>query len=735
MQSPYQQISQQLRPLGYSVIPLAPNSKYPTIDRWSEFCERVATDDEHARWMSWRASNVGLCLGAASGVIGLDFDDDVDGLHARIIALVPESPVRKRGAKGFTAFYRFTGERSHGYSVRGTRVLDVLSSGRQTVLPPSLHPSGGQYEWISPLTLADVTPMDLPSIPASAMAEIIRLFKPEPTQQQRINYHQPYSETTDDDIAEALSYIPSDDYDVWIRVGMALRQHLGDGGFNAWDRWSRTSPKYDAHTVQAKWRSFKRTDITISSVFYMAMDRGYVRTTPYRDNTPLVEIEEGGNLRPVRVAPVVRVAPAPLAAVRVSVPDCDPLNPPGLVGRISRWINETAIYPQPVLSLGAAIACAGTAMAHKVQSPTRLRTNFYTLGLAPSGAGKDHARKCVVNLMRYSGLDGLIGGEPASGAGMLTAIREGGGRCLIQWDEFGRVLRSLTHRNAGSHQADILKNMVDLFSSANSVFAGTQYADHEGKMKRKPIDQPCLSIYGTTVPENFFSSITQSDAVDGFLARFLVMESQDYTLKAARPVADINDPPEELLNELRRWKDAPSNYDPKGNIDGVLRICPMVVSYSAEAEQLIEAYSESMRARVIEESRKRSGLSSLYARCAEHAIKLALIAHEGDTIDTGAMQWGIATANWCASYLTDAVTQNVAANDFERASKRIVAVIREGAGEWVAHRTLVRKTQSISLKQRAEIVQNLVDGGLVDVEKVEHEGAGRPTVRYRVPVM
>lgn len=108
--------------------------------------------------------------------------------------------------------------------------------------------------------------------------------------------------------------------------------------------------------------------------------------------------------------------------------------------------------------------------------------------------------------------------------------------------------------------------MVELFSCSSSVYAGIQYADHDGKMKRKPIEQPCLPIYDTTVLERFFASITQSDAVDGFLARFLVMESKDYTLKPEKLAADINDPPEELLAELRRWKEAPSNYDPKGNI-------------------------------------------------------------------------------------------------------------------------------------------------------------------------
>ncbi len=720
--SPFQIAAPDLRSRGYSVIPLAPTQKYPTIERWSEFCSRLPSNEEHGRWLGWVASNVGLCLGSASGVIALDFDDDIDKLHASIIAVIPDSPVKKRGAKGFTAFYRYSGQRSHGYSVRGTRVLDVLSEGRQTVLPPSLHPSGGAYEWITPLTLADIAPGDLPEIPAASMQVIASLFRPEPVKPaQRQSFHDPYRETDLADIAEALRCIPADDYDVWIRMGMALRQHLGDRGMELWDQWSATSSKYDSREIPKRWRSFNRGDITIASLFYTAMDHGYIhpRRVPDRSALPQVEIEEGGNLRPF-VAGRVDSSPDPAAII---------LNPPGLVGKIARWINATSIYPQPMLAVAAAITAAGAAMSHKIQSPTRLRTNFYAMGLAPSGAGKDHARDCVTTLLCRSGLDGLIGGTPASGAGMLTALREGGGKCLVLWDEFGRVLKNLTHKNAGSHQRDILTYLVELFSSAKSMYAGVQYANHDGKMKRTPIEQPCLSVYATTVPERFFQTLTSDDAIDGFLARWMVFESRDYTLKPATPAGDVNDPPEDLLAELRRWKDAPSNYDPRGNIDGVLRISPMVVSYESEAEQLIASYAEAMRRRAAEESENRTGLSAIYARSAEHAIKLALAAHEGDTIGVEAMRWGIAVADHCGAYMAEAVKQNVAESDYERNMNRVLQVIRDAKGQWVENRALLLRTRNLKFRDRNEIIAGLVEMG--EIERDEVESKTKPSYRYR----
>ena len=674
--SPFQLAAPMLRAAGYPVIPLAAGSKRPAIAEWSEFCARLPDDAKHAQWMNWRAGNIGVCLGQAGGIMALDFDDDADGLHGKIAALVPESPVAKRGAKGWTAFYRFTGERSHGYSAGGVRVLDVLSTGKQTVLPPSIHPDGGEYRWLTPLTLADVTPDELPAIPPEAMAAVIRLFRPEPSRPPARFRADAYKETGRQEIVDALAFIPADDYDVWIRVGMAIKQGLGEAGFSLWDGWSGQSAKYVPAEMQRRWRSFHRSDVTIASLFYLAMDHGYVHARVNQPDAPEVTILPGGNLTPGK--PTARREPRADPAG-----GADWLRPTGLVGRIAAWIDATAIYPLPELSVAAAITCAGAAMAHKVRSPTDLRTNFYALGLAASGAGKDHARNCIRSLLNQADLGALDTGEPASSAGLFTSLHDRGGRALILWDEFGRVLKQIGGRNASSHQADILTLLMKLFSGARGPYLGQQYANHDGKMTHKVIEQPCLSVYGTTVPENFFAAITHGDSVDGFLARFLVFESDRYALEAG-PGGDLNDPPELLVAELRRWKDAPSNYDPRGNVDGVLRVCPMTVSYSTDSCAMIKSYAEAMRRRAFEESQARTGMSSIYARCAEHAVKLALAAHEGDDIGAEAMAWGIATADHSARGLIAAVKANVAENETERAGKRILAIVGGGGGEWVS---------------------------------------------------
>src|SRR5688572_33399805 len=77
---------------------------------------------------------------------------------------------------------------------------------------------------------------------------------------------------------------------------------------------------------------------------------------------------------------------------------------PGLVGLIARHILASSVYPLPPLALGAAIALAGAVMANKVKTDTGLHTNFYTLGVADSGGGKDHARRVCRAILARAGL-------------------------------------------------------------------------------------------------------------------------------------------------------------------------------------------------------------------------------------------------------------------------------------------------------------------------------------------
>lgn len=89
-----------------------------------------------------------------------------------------------------------------------------------------------------------------------------------------------------DEIRNALSYIDSHDRDTWIQVGAALKDEMGDDGFNLWDNWSQSADNYNARDAKTAWKSFKPGRVHISTLFYHARRNGYTPAKPYTPPTP-----------------------------------------------------------------------------------------------------------------------------------------------------------------------------------------------------------------------------------------------------------------------------------------------------------------------------------------------------------------------------------------------------------------------------------------------------------------
>ena len=95
---------------------------------------------------------------------------------------MPASPVAKAGAKGFTAFYRAAPgaviPSRHFAAGRKQGICDLLSTGTQTVLPPSPHPAGHAYRWLTADTLLTVPARELPEAPADLAGRLENALAP-----------------------------------------------------------------------------------------------------------------------------------------------------------------------------------------------------------------------------------------------------------------------------------------------------------------------------------------------------------------------------------------------------------------------------------------------------------------------------------------------------------------------------------------------------------------------------
>lgn len=77
------------------------------------------------------------------------------------------------------------------------------------------------------------------------------------------------------ELRSALLHMRSDDYDIWYRMGLALKE-LDDTGRGLWMEWSATSDKFDAKKAAKKWDGFAPRDTGYRAVFAEAQKLGWV---------------------------------------------------------------------------------------------------------------------------------------------------------------------------------------------------------------------------------------------------------------------------------------------------------------------------------------------------------------------------------------------------------------------------------------------------------------------------
>jgi len=178
---PYATIGAKLVERGYAAIPIKPGEKRPepSLGDWTRYADRLPTEQEVDRWSNGAGYGVGVVCGKASGgLVAVDIDTTDKAIQDAIKALLPATQMVKIGSKGECRFYRSSNPpASRSWNIDKTRVLDLLSDGRQTVLPPSVHPgTGTPYRWVGGAALEDVDLEDIPELPADFAEKVTEQF-------------------------------------------------------------------------------------------------------------------------------------------------------------------------------------------------------------------------------------------------------------------------------------------------------------------------------------------------------------------------------------------------------------------------------------------------------------------------------------------------------------------------------------------------------------------------------
>lgn len=653
--------------MGYAVFPCVPGGKEPACEHG---CLDATTDTDQieAWWTDRPDCNVGI---ATDGLLVIDIDGRTNPwlstLGERIDDLMG-CPAAWTPRGGQHLYFRGGGFRCTTSAIADK--VDTRADGGYVVAPPSNRAEGGGYRWFPDRELERFLPE-----PPAWLVELLQNRKSKTTERKDEPSTQPalFEGGRNSTLASMAGRMR--------RFGFDLRAI--DAALQA-TNCDRCAPPLDPQEVSKIAASIAK----------------------YEPNQAAVWDVTGGAI--LATEPTPEPFPEEL------------LEPGGLLSGVMRHNLAGAFREQPILALAGALALMSVLTGRKVQDEYGTRTNLFLLSVAASGSGKERARQVNKELLYYAGGERHVGPERAASATGVVSALVVEPALLLQFDEFGRYLRAATSRTAGAHLTEVTTTLMRLFTSANGLFLGDAYADSK---RNVAVDQPHAVLYGTTVPNNLYETLSVESLSDGFMSRLLIFESEDeapeYKQRPSVP------PSAALIDDVRAWVDE----KPGGGNLGGQHPAPRVVKSNGDATEIM---TELLDRCLDRERDKTDPYRSVWTRCTEKARKLALIhacSRRAPEIDADAASWGAALSEHLTHKLASVGRQWVSESPHQANCQRVVRWLLERGGR-ATKSELARSMRHLKKHDREAVLEDLVEVHGLTIDR--EGGVGRPTEVIRV---
>ena len=284
---------------GYDVIPIAEGEKIPRIIGWNKV---EVTTKILLRWQK-DSTKTGIGIRCKNfPAVDLDIHDEeiVLKLIAWCFKNIGTAPIRigraPRCLLVFRADETFTKIKSTEYEdfLGQKHEIEILAKGQQFVAFARHKDTGNEYTWKGK-SLLDIAPEELPVLTEDKAHELLAYFdgivpkewreKRQATKKREGIENDPLEaikapvDLTRDQITQALEQIEAGDYDLWVKVGMALYHQFAGSpdGYELWDEWSQAAANYDSDAVEIRWETFQHeldeNPITFRSILQIIKER------------------------------------------------------------------------------------------------------------------------------------------------------------------------------------------------------------------------------------------------------------------------------------------------------------------------------------------------------------------------------------------------------------------------------------------------------------------------------
>jgi len=719
--------------LGYRVFPLVPGLKRPhgalvlngVLD---------ATSDERKirRWFTRNPTpNIGL---ACDGLFVIDCDPGNSWPGSERLKTEAACPVQStpRGGLHFV-FRRPKGKAWINSQSRVAHKIDTRTDGGYIVIEPSHtidcpdeNTVEGDYVFESPLLPVD----GLPYPPDWLIAELDAKFAPKPISSPPQPGPSLSSET--DIVQRAIAYLAACPSAVSGQAGhnqtFAVTQALVSGFCLKPDIALRLLRDHYNPRCEPPW-SEKELQHKVDSAQQhpSSKPRGWLKDHGL-DEIPAIAAD---------ISCIVEMSATPRAisgdiaddeSDKAEIPDPGPtpadlLRIPGFVGEVMDYCLETAPYPNPVMAFCGALTLQAFLAGRKVRDSGDNRTNIYLLGLAHSAAGKDWPRKINTRIAYAAGLADCLGDRFASGEGVQDALFANP-TMLFQTDEIDGMLQSINRSKDARHE-NLMGTLLTMYSASNSVFPMRPKA---GKESPGVIDQPCLVIFGTAIPNHYYDALSERMLTNGFFARMIILEAGRRG-KGQEP--SIRDIPPRVVETARWWADF---LPGQGNLKNWHPV-PAVIEQTEAAKEAIVATREEAEAEYARaEDRCDPVGTTVWGRVSEQTRKLALLYaisedHQRPQIGADAVSWASRLVVHQTQRMLAMAEGHVAENPFHAECLKVIQKLSDAPDHELPHSVLLKRMK-IKAKDFREMIETLVQRGDIEVDTTPR--AGSAVIVYRL---
>ncbi len=395
----------------------------------------------------------------------------------------------------------------------------------------------------------------------------------------------------------------------------------------------------------------------------------------------------------------------------------------GLIGQMSKYINEQAMSHAPEFAFWASIGAIGHLAGNKVFTSTGLKPGMAIIVLAESGSGKGNPQFFLENLMLRLGIVKTLITNIGTGQGLEDAFDITSNKMLLVLDEVGHLFADMANESISQNSAE--KVLKQLLSPGINHYTGRMLS-RRGKDAKKPvsISQPHMTLLGFSTTDQFTDNINKAMIHGGLLGRLLVPVIQPGKIKPNAPKRKSI--PSELILGFAPWIESFTREDP-------------VVPFSPDAfEQwnLIRTSCHSFGQNETDLLKK-----TQFHRAAEKVAQLALvksISNHGlgvKEITREDVVWGESVTVTCMNRLFELADGSMFITKRKIDNRRVTEAIRTSAGDdgWSTRTKVMRKVNNhLSGDELSTILSELVDAELIERANGAAAANGRFPTLYKV---